>query len=65
MSGPADFAVAFIRRCNFDSMVYLEAAYTRVEAYHVESAFSKIPPSRPEGHESGSREAVRAFIQAR
>jgi non-heme chloroperoxidase len=42
-------------------LVYLEAAYDRVEAHQVEARFPKLPPP-PEAGESGSPEAVRTFI---
>jgi non-heme chloroperoxidase len=41
-------------------LVYLEAAYDRVDAQHLEATFPKLPPSPV--HESGSPESVRAFI---
>lgn len=40
-------------------LVYLEAAYDRVEAQRLEATFPKLPPSSV--HESGSPESVRAF----
>lgn len=43
-----------------EKLVYLEAAYDRVEAQHLEATFPKLPPSAV--HESGSPESVRAFI---
>jgi pimeloyl-ACP methyl ester carboxylesterase len=41
-------------------LVYLEAAYDRVEAQQLEATFPKLPPS--EVRESGSPESIRAFI---
>lgn len=41
-------------------LVYLEAAYDRVEAQQLEATFPKLPPSA--AHESGSPESVREFI---
>lgn len=43
-------------------LVYLEAAYDRVEAQQVEAGFPKLPPTPPDARESGSPEAVRALI---
>jgi non-heme chloroperoxidase len=43
-------------------LVYLEAAYDRVEAQRVEASFPKMPPPPPEARESGSPEAVRALL---
>jgi non-heme chloroperoxidase len=43
-------------------LVYLEAAYDRVEAEQVEARFPTLPPPPPEAHEAGSPEAVRALI---
>ena len=43
-------------------LVYLEAAYDRVEAQQVEAKFPKLPPPPPEARESGSPEAVRAVL---
>lgn len=43
-------------------LVYLDAAYDRVEAQRVESTFPKIPPAPAAAQESGSLEAVRALI---
>ena len=43
-------------------LVYLEAAYDRVQAQQVEARYPKLPPPPPEARESGSPEAVRALI---
>jgi non-heme chloroperoxidase len=43
-------------------LVYLEAAYDRVEARRLEGRFPKLPQPPPEARESGSPEAVRAFV---
>jgi non-heme chloroperoxidase len=42
-------------------LIYLEAAYDRVEAQRLEGRFPKLPPP-PEARESGSPEAVRALV---
>jgi non-heme chloroperoxidase len=43
-------------------LVYLDAAYDRVESQRLESKFPKLPPSSPAAQESGSPEAVRALV---
>jgi non-heme chloroperoxidase len=43
-------------------LVYLEAAYDRVEAQHLEAKFPKAPPSPRALQESGSPEKVRALV---
>jgi non-heme chloroperoxidase len=43
-------------------LVYLEAAYDRVEAHRLEAQFPKIPPAPPEDQETGSPAAIRARI---
>jgi len=42
-----------------DKLVYLEAAYDRVEARRVESKFPQIPP---QAQEEGSPEAIRSWV---
>lgn len=43
-------------------VIYLEAAYDRVEAQRLEGRFPKLPASSPEARESGSPAAVRALV---
>ena len=43
-------------------LVYLEAAYDRVEAQRLEGRFPKLPQPPAEARESGSPEAVRALV---
>ena len=43
-------------------LVYLEAAYDRVEAQRLEGRFPKLPQPPPEARESGSPEAVRTLV---
>lgn len=43
-------------------LIYLEAAYDRVEAQRLEAKFPKLPPSPQAQQESGSPAAVRAFV---
>ena len=43
-------------------LVYLEAAYDRVDEQRLESKFPKIPPAPSEDRESGSPAAIRALI---
>lgn len=43
-------------------LVYLEAAYDRVDAQQVEAKFPKLPPPPLEARESGSPKAVRALL---
>jgi non-heme chloroperoxidase len=43
-------------------LIYLEAAYDRVEAQRLEGRFPKLPPPPPEARESGSPEAIRALL---
>lgn len=43
-------------------LVYLDAAYDRVEAQRIEAEFPKLPPSPPAAQESGSPESVRALV---
>lgn len=43
-------------------LVYLDAAYDRVDAQRLESRFPKLPPSPPAARESGSPESVRALV---
>lgn len=45
-------------------LVYLEAAYDRVDAQRLESHFPKIPPSPSSARESGSPEAIRALVES-
>jgi len=54
------FALTYTDRLR--KLVYLEAAYDRVEAQHLESKFPKIPPAPSKDHESGSPQAVRAWV---
>ena len=43
-------------------LVYLDAAYDRVEAQRLEARFPKVPPPSPAIQESGSPESVRASV---
>ena len=43
-------------------LVYLDAAYDRVEAQRLEARFPKLPPAPPAAQESGSPESVRALV---
>jgi pimeloyl-ACP methyl ester carboxylesterase len=47
---------------NVGKLVYLEAAYDRVEAQRLEGSFPKLPQPPPEARESGSAEAVRSLV---
>jgi non-heme chloroperoxidase len=43
-------------------LVYLDAAYDRVEAQRLETKFPKLPPPPPAAQESGTPQSVRAFV---
>jgi non-heme chloroperoxidase len=54
------FALRYPERVG--KLVYLDAAYDRVEAQRLEARFPKLPPSPPAARESGSPESVRALV---
>ena len=54
------FALTYPNRVG--KLVYLDAAYDRVDAQRLESHFPKLPPSPPAIQQSGSPEAVRALV---
>jgi pimeloyl-ACP methyl ester carboxylesterase len=55
------FAITFPEKVT--KLVYLEAAYDRVEAQRLEARFPKIPEALEADRESGSPEAVRALVE--
>jgi non-heme chloroperoxidase len=55
------FALTFPNRTR--RLIYMDAAYDRVESQRIEASFPKLPPSpEPRDWELGSPEAMRAFI---
>jgi pimeloyl-ACP methyl ester carboxylesterase len=54
------FALTFPEKLG--KLIYMEAAYDRVEAQRLETIFSKLPAASPAAQESGSPEEVRALV---
>jgi non-heme chloroperoxidase len=54
------FALTYPQRTK--KLVYLEAAYDRVEAQRIEAGFPKLPPSPPEIKKSETAESIRASV---